>query len=226
MTGEVAFGQYLDVRAGRVPDQDDPVRAAMNVIVHKSARYSVVYPLTIGARLGGADAALVRLLAGIGRPLGIAYQLRDDDLGVFGDAEVTGKPLCGDVAEGKRTVLLALTGRCASPADADWLRSRLGGAVTEEDAERIRDIVASSGARSRHEALIAVHQDEARSAWERGPPRPPRGRAGGGALGGNRPPRPAPGRAGESDELRGRRPDVAGGLRARCEARVRTARTG
>jgi len=167
MTGEVAFGQYLDVRAGRVPDQDDPVRAAMNVIVHKSARYSVVYPLTIGARLGGADAALVRLLAGIGRPLGIAYQLRDDDLGVFGDAEVTGKPLCGDVAEGKRTVLLALTGRCASPADADWLRSRLGGVVTEEDAERIRDIVASSGARSRHEALIAVHQDEARSAWER-----------------------------------------------------------
>lgn len=167
MTGEVAFGQYLDVRAGRIPDQDDPVRAAMNVIVHKSARYSVVYPLTIGARLGGADAALVRLLAGIGRPLGIAYQLRDDDLGVFGDAEVTGKPLCGDVAEGKRTVLLALTGRCASPADADWLRSRLGGAVTEEDAERIRDIVASSGARSRHEALIAVHQDEARSAWER-----------------------------------------------------------
>ena len=167
MTGEVAFGQYLDVRAGRVPEQDDPVRAAMNVIVHKSARYSVVYPLTIGARLGGADAALVRLLAGIGRPLGIAYQLRDDDLGIFGDAEVTGKPLCGDVAEGKRTVLLALTGRCASPADADWLRSRLGGAVTEEDAERIRDIVASSGARSRHEALIAVHQDEARSAWER-----------------------------------------------------------
>ena len=80
---------------------------------------------------------------------------------------MTGKPLCGDVAEGKRTVLLALTGRCASPADADWLRSRLGGAVTEEDAERIRDIVASSGARSRHEALIAVHQDEARSAWER-----------------------------------------------------------
>ncbi|MER7975494.1 polyprenyl synthetase family protein, partial [Streptomyces sp. NPDC096080] len=104
-------GQYLDIleeRAWLVQPEAEQRTRAERVIVYKSAKYSIESPLVIGGALAGASAAQLAALRGFGLPLGIAYQLRDDLLGVFGDPEVTGKPSGDDLREGKRTMLVAI----------------------------------------------------------------------------------------------------------------------
>ena len=111
MRTEVTAGQYLDIleeNAWASYPEAEALPRAHRVIVYKSAKYSVEAPLAIGAALGGASAAQVAALRAFGLPLGVAYQLRDDMLGVFGDPAVTGKPAGDDLREGKRTVLIAL----------------------------------------------------------------------------------------------------------------------
>ncbi|MFT0847960.1 polyprenyl synthetase family protein [Actinomycetaceae bacterium L2_0104] len=164
MTVEVAFGQYLDIRAEHQPlvDTSEAIESALGVLRHKSASYSVEFPLAIGALLGGGSLELAAQLRQVGQPLGEAFQMRDDELGVFGDPELTGKPACGDIAEGKRTVLLALTRELSAPADRQWLDARLGQKVSDDDVVGIRRIVEESGARARHEEMIAAREDEAR----------------------------------------------------------------
>ncbi|NIJ03507.1 geranylgeranyl diphosphate synthase type I [Frigoribacterium faeni] len=129
MRTEVTVGQYLDIleeNAWRsVPDAELLPRA-QRVIVYKSAKYSVEAPLTIGAAMAGGTEHDLEALRGFGLPLGIAYQLRDDLLGVFGDPEVTGKPAGDDLREGKRTVLVA-TARRTLPAGAVRLLDELLG---------------------------------------------------------------------------------------------------
>ena len=95
------------------------------------------------------DEQSVRLL-----PLGEAFQLRDDQLGVFGDPEVTGKPAGDDLVEGKRTVLVALALDAVSPAEAEVLQSSLGTALSTERVEELRAIIRGSGADRQVEAVI------------------------------------------------------------------------
>lgn len=112
MRTDVTAGQYLDVleeSAWVERDERQLLEAAERVIVYKSAKYSIESPLLIGAALAGADEFQLETLSDFGLPLGIAFQLRDDLLGVFGDAAVTGKPSGDDLREGKRTMLVALT---------------------------------------------------------------------------------------------------------------------
>ncbi len=137
MRAEVILGQYLDVLEehswiGR-PDAD-AARRAQRVVIYKSAKYSVEAPLVIGALLGGATAAQVTALRGFGVPLGIAFQLRDDLLGVYGDPETTGKPAGDDLREGKRTVLVALA-RAALPGSARSLLDELLGDPELDDSQ-------------------------------------------------------------------------------------------
>ena len=111
MRTEVTAGQYLDIleeNAWTRSPEADALPRAHRVIVYKSAKYSVEAPLVIGASLGGATAQQLAALRAFGLPLGVAYQLRDDLLGVFGDPSITGKPAGDDLREGKRTVLIAL----------------------------------------------------------------------------------------------------------------------
>ena len=77
----------------------------------------------LGAALAGAPAGRSRAYSAYGLPLGEAFQLRDDILGVFGDPEVTGKPAGDDLREGKRTALIAHAGAAATPAQAQCRRS-------------------------------------------------------------------------------------------------------
>jgi len=167
MTAEVAYGQFLDVRAEVVPlpGEEDPAGAgqemlgrALEVVRRKSARYSVVQPLLLGALLAGTDpdAALLGGLARFGEEVGTAFQLRDDELGVFGDPAVTGKPAGEDLREGKRTALLALTWQRTDTAGRDLLRQVLAspGDGTGAAARLIEDC----GARAAHEDLIASHR--------------------------------------------------------------------
>src|SRR5688572_2910645 len=120
---EVIAGQFLDVSVqarGRASVDD-----AMTVLRYKSAKYSIERPLHVGAALAGAPQAAITALSGFGLPLGEAFQLRDDLLGVFGDPATTGKPAGDDLVEGKRTVLVALALEAALAAEA----ARLDGAL-------------------------------------------------------------------------------------------------
>ncbi len=150
--GEVITGQFLDVsvQARRASD----VAAAMTVLRYKSAKYSVERPLHIGAALAGARPEMFEALSGFGLPLGEAFQLRDDLLGVFGDPAVTGKPAGDDLVEGKRTVLVALALEHASTEDARHLDRRLGTALDADEVDVLREIIESSGAHRRVEKMI------------------------------------------------------------------------
>lgn len=120
MRREVTIGQFLDVAEESAhvaaPVEAHPDRA-LRVASLKSARYSVQHPLQLGAVLAGADADQYEALGAFGHPVGLAFQLRDDVLGVFGDTSVTGKPVGDDLREGKRTLLVAYT-RASLPTGA------------------------------------------------------------------------------------------------------------
>jgi len=149
---EVIAGQFLDVSVqarGRATVED-----AMTVLRYKSAKYSIERPLHVGAALAGAPPETLTALSAYGLPLGEAFQLRDDLLGVFGDPETTGKPAGDDLVEGKRTVLVALTLDAAAADEAARLDAALGTPVAVEEVAELRGIIDRSGAHAQVEAMI------------------------------------------------------------------------
>ena len=161
---EVIAGQFLDVSVQARGRAD--VDTAMTVLRFKSAKYSIQRPLHIGAALAGADEATQRVLGGFGLPLGEAFQLRDDLLGVFGDPEVTGKPAGDDLVEGKRTVLVALALDAADRDDARLLDGSLGTPLSPADVDRLRGVIDSSGAQAQVEDVITALADRALTTLE------------------------------------------------------------
>jgi geranylgeranyl diphosphate synthase, type I len=159
MRTEVALGQYLDIldeQSWQNYPEAELLSRAHRVIVYKSAKYSVEAPLAIGAALAGGSLAQVAALREFGLPLGIAYQLRDDLLGVFGDPEVTGKPSGDDLREGKRTVLIALA-RTKLPPNATRLVDELLGDpdLTAQQVRMLQASIRDSGAVDQVERIIA-----------------------------------------------------------------------
>jgi geranylgeranyl diphosphate synthase type I len=162
---EVIAGQFLDVSVQARGRAD--VETAMTVLRYKSAKYSIERPLHIGAALGGADSAAMSELSAFGLPLGEAFQLRDDLLGVFGDPDATGKPAGDDLIEGKRTVLVALALDSAEPAAATLLDRSLGTALSVEQVAELRGIIDASGAHAQVEAVIGELAAHAVAALEK-----------------------------------------------------------
>lgn len=156
---EVTAGQYLDIleeNAWSVHSDDEQLARAERVIVYKSAKYSVEAPLAIGALLAGGAPDQVDALRRFGLPLGIAYQLRDDLLGVFGDADVTGKPSGDDLREGKRTVLVAGARAALDEASLRMLDGLLGDpGLDDGQVEWLQRTIIASGAVERVEQRIA-----------------------------------------------------------------------
>ncbi len=153
MRTELMAGQYLDLleqaRGG------GSVERAFRVVQYKSAKYTIERPLHLGAVLAGAGPDLIAAYTAYGLPLGEAFQLRDDVLGVFGDPSETGKPAGDDLREGKRTVLVAAAVERASPAQAAQLRRHLGDpGLTPEGVASLRDVIADTGALAEVESLI------------------------------------------------------------------------
>ncbi|MGP4114244.1 polyprenyl synthetase family protein [Streptomyces sp. 4N509B] len=159
---ETLTGQYLDlVATGSVTAE---TAAAGRIIRFKTSRYTVEGPLHLGASLAGASPEQTRALTAYALPLGEAFQLRDDLLGMFGDPETTGKSALDDLREGKSTVLTSIAYANASPDQARALRSRLGRAdVSPRDAEVVRAIITDTGARDSVECMIS---ERARQAGE------------------------------------------------------------
>ncbi|WP_203857092.1 polyprenyl synthetase family protein [Plantactinospora mayteni] len=163
MRAEVTIGQYLDVLAQAT--RDTSVDRASKIARYKSAKYTVERPLLFGAALADAPAELRAAYSGYGLPLGEAFQLRDDVLGVFGDPGQTGKPAGDDLREGKRTYLVAAALEATSPAGRELLNHRLGDpGLDRAGIEVLREIITSSGALDRTERRIATLTDTALAA--------------------------------------------------------------
>ncbi|WP_218007083.1 polyprenyl synthetase family protein [Microtetraspora fusca] len=159
---EVIAGQYLDILA-QVRDLPT-VEQALTVVRYKTAKYTVERPLQIGGALAGADPSLLDVYSRFGIPLGEAFQLRDDVLGMFGDPARTGKPVLDDLREGKHTILIAHALQHGSPAEVAHLRTWHGNPeLTEEQAAGVRQIVIDTGALAHVELMI---DDRAREAFQ------------------------------------------------------------
>lgn len=152
---EVNAGQYLDLlgAARGVPS----VEEARRICRYKTASYTVERPLQLGAALAAPDqlADLLEPLSAYGAPLGQAFQLRDDLLGVFGDPAVTGKPVGEDLREGKPTMLVALAYQEANTAQRGVLDEHFGAAgITGEEIGPLQAVIEKTGARVELEATI------------------------------------------------------------------------
>jgi geranylgeranyl diphosphate synthase, type I len=172
MRTEVAAGQYLDLV--NQFSRAETTSSALRVVTYKTAKYTIERPLQLGAALAGpppqAAAAVAGACTGYGLPLGIAFQLRDDILGVFGDPAQTGKPVTGDLREGKQTVLIALARERATPGQARLLDRHLGNRdLTEDEAAQVRAVLTGTGALAECEARISASVKEATAALDGAP---------------------------------------------------------
>ena len=168
MRTELMGGQYLDLleqaRGG------GSVERALRVARYKSAKYTIEKPLHLGAALAGAGQDVLNGYSGYGLPLGEAFQLRDDVLGVFGDPAETGKPAGDDLREGKRTVLVALALESASPAQSAAVRRHLGDPhLTDHGVATLRQVICETGALSRVEQMVAELMSDALEALAQAP---------------------------------------------------------
>lgn len=171
MRTEVLGGQYLDVLTQARGDETP--EAALRVDRYKTAAYTVERPLHLGAAIAGADASLVESYRRFGADIGIAFQLRDDLLGMFGDPEITGKPAGDDLREGKRTLLLAAGLRAADERGGDTaartLRTAIGRSdLTTDGVDTVRQLLVELGAvrhvEHRIEQLTGTAMDALRAA--------------------------------------------------------------
>jgi geranylgeranyl diphosphate synthase type I len=165
MRTEVMAGQYLDiVEQARGATT---VERALRVARLKSAKYTVERPLHLGAAIAGAADEVCAAFTGYGIPLGEAFQLRDDLLGVFGDPDVTGKPAGDDLREGKQTVLIALALSLASSTNADRLRAGIGEPdLSDDEVATMRNLIAASGAEVEVKRMIDMRFAEAVAALQ------------------------------------------------------------
>ncbi len=158
MRTEVTAGQYLDIleeNAWASYPESSALSRAHRVIVYKSAKYTIEAPLAIGAALGGGSLAQLAALREFGLPLGVAYQLRDDLLGVFGDPAVTGKPAGDDLREGKRTVLIALARTKLAASTRQLLDELIGDdSLDAQQIDMVRTALVDCGAVDEVEGII------------------------------------------------------------------------
>ncbi|MGO1435451.1 MAG: polyprenyl synthetase family protein [Canibacter sp.] len=157
MRTEVAYGQYFDALEEQHMDFSEhstQLERSTRILLYKSAKYSVEAPLLIGASLAGADGSLLEVLSGYGIPVGVAFQLRDDILGVFGDPEITGKPSGDDLIEGKRTVLVTLAREPLPLTQRRVFDEMLGDALSDDQVFMMQRTIRDSGALAQVEEMI------------------------------------------------------------------------
>ena len=154
---ELMAGQYLDVR--EAGEKEFSVERSLRIARYKSGKYTIERPLHLGAVIASPAQSehgqLLNVLSAYGLPLGEAFQLRDDLLGIFGDPTVTGKPAGDDLREGKRTVLMAMTlEKASAPARRELQRDLGNPTLTVQRIEELRTIITETGAVAEVEKLI------------------------------------------------------------------------
>ncbi|MFG2887165.1 polyprenyl synthetase family protein [Streptomyces sp. NPDC048297] len=156
---ELIAGECLEILlTGTAPD----TTASLKVIRYKTAKYTVEQPLLIGGTLAGAGERLREGYSAYGLPLGEAFQLRDDLLGLFGDPGRTGKADTDDVRGHRPTALLAETWRISDEDERERLRALLGrGDLDRDDVDAVRRVMSRLGTPGRVENMITARVEEA-----------------------------------------------------------------
>ncbi len=150
----VGYGQILDITAERRGffNEED----ILTVHELKTASYTIEGPLHIGALLAGAKKADLQILSNYGVPLGLAFQIQDDILGLFGAEEKTGKPVGSDIQEGKKTLLILHALEHCTETEKERMLNALGNEhVTAGEIDTIRDIVRKTGSLDYSKKLVA-----------------------------------------------------------------------
>ncbi len=157
---EVGVGEALDVmyeEERRFSEKD-----VLQVHRYKTANYTISGPLMLGAILAGASEDNLKAISGFGIPVGIAFQLRDDELGMFSTEEEIGKPADSDLKEGKVTLLIVKALENAQGEDLEFLRYAHGNKdLTPQEVDRVREVMKSSGA-------LKYSQEKSRELVEKG----------------------------------------------------------
>ena len=156
---EVNIGQYLDVLGAARGGTD--LETSRRIAHYKSGKYTIERPLHVGVALVDRLEEFRDQLSAFGSPLGEAFQLRDDILGVFGDEDRTGKPVGDDLREGKPTPMLAVARQHATPEQLRRLE-RVGATdLADDEIRAMQQDVIDTGARARIEQDIAELTDTA-----------------------------------------------------------------
>lgn len=160
----VAGGELIDTEASF---EKEGVIDPLTVAEQKTASYSFVGPLLIGAVLGGASESQQHILKHLGTSVGIAYQLRDDLIGVFGDSDTTGKSTDGDIREGKRTVLIdEFYKRATDQQKAEFEKTFGNSKATREAISEARQLLEATGAKDAIEGYINNYKKETTQSLE------------------------------------------------------------
>lgn len=162
---EVMAGQYLDLRLAGLPQATPEDSERVSLL--KSGRYTVTRPLQLGAALGGDDPALDIVLSAFGDAVGVAFQIRDDVLGLLGDPDTTGKGALEDVREGKRTLLVLRARALAGDRQRAVLDRVIGDPdATTADVDDVRQVVLDTGAVADVERRVTSLRADAEHAIE------------------------------------------------------------
>jgi geranylgeranyl diphosphate synthase type I len=162
MTG-VGLGQMQDIRFGVLPAS--PSRdEILSLYVHKTGRYTFSLPLMAGAVSGGAREPELTALSELGEVLGVIFQIKDDELGLFGTAEAIGKPVGTDLSEGKQTLFYSLLVERLTEAERDRLFALKGGAaVPAAEVEFVRRKLQQTGVLDEVRSQLRLLQERAES---------------------------------------------------------------
>lgn len=165
MEEEVIKGQLLEMQVAQ--RQEASPETLERVLQLKSGRYSVKRPLQLGALFADASDAQIETLSRYGGAAGDAFQLQDDLLGMFGDPDATGKPVGGDLREGKFTFLVYHTLQRSDGEERQIVKQALGdGSLTDDEVQRVCDVIRRSGALDCVRDMIEDRLTRARDALE------------------------------------------------------------
>ncbi|MEI6499325.1 MAG: polyprenyl synthetase family protein [bacterium] len=166
------YGQAMDV----LGELKDDVKKSDVILVHqlKTVPYTFDGPIKIGAILAGATAEQIKSLEGYSMPLGTAFQIQDDVLGMFGTVEKTGKPVLSDLKEGKKTLLILDALECGNPQQVEIIKRNLGNKkASVSDLKAVREVLIATNALQKSknlcEKLVCEAIDTAESLELRSP---------------------------------------------------------
>ena len=160
MRTELMAGQFLDVlEQTKSGAESFSIERSLKIARYKSGKYSIERPLHFGAALAMASypeklSEYLTIYSEYGLPLGEAFQLRDDLLGIYGDPQETGKPAGDDLREGKRTALIAFAYERGNQRVKSLLEQKLGTDLSQSEIEELRNAITESGAITHIEELI------------------------------------------------------------------------
>jgi len=162
IVSETIVGEMLDIEIP-VKKAEITEQLIMQIYQYKTARYTFVGPLQMGAILGGGDNQLLEFLKVFGDYLGKAYQIQDDILGIFGTEEEIGKPITSDIEEGKATLLLVYAKQLANKEQLETLEKLYGkGSISNQDFEKIKQIFLQTGSLDQARAKAVQYVTEAK----------------------------------------------------------------